>query len=151
MRRLPVAKVATIEAMGFGGLLQLATKEIRYELCQWLITTYDVPYHCIKMASLAVVDVTLRDVEATMGIPCCSLDVPIHRKRVAKGQICSIRYLESRLDSLPVGEEFKKKKSSYSLVELFWHPIVNQRECMTYGISYRTLMSQSQEIRENSC
>ena len=78
------------------------------ELCQWLITAYDVPYHRIRMASLAVVDITLADVEATMGIPCCGLDVTVHRKRVEKGQKYSIRYLESQLDSLPIGEEFKK-------------------------------------------
>ena len=108
MRRLPVAKVVAIEAMGFGGLLQLATKEIRYELCQWLITGYNVPYHRIIMASSVVVDITLADVEATMGIPCRSLDVPVHRRRVAKGRIYSIRYLESQLDSLPVSEEFTK-------------------------------------------
>ena len=94
MRRLLVAKVAAIKVMGFGGLLQLVTKEIIYELCQWLITADDVPYHRIRMASSAVVDVTLADVKATMGIPCRSL-VPIHRRRVAKGQIYSIRYLES--------------------------------------------------------
>ena len=78
MRRFPVAKVAAIEAMGFGGLLQLAIKDIRYELCQWLITAYDVPYHRIKMASSIVLDVTLADVEDTMGIPCHGLDVPVH-------------------------------------------------------------------------
>ena len=107
VRRLPVAKVAAIKAMGFGGLLQLETKEIIYELCKWLITAYDVPYHRIKMESSAVVDVTLADVKATMGIPCCGFDVPVHQKRVAKDQRYNIRYLESQLDSLPVGEEFK--------------------------------------------
>ena len=60
------------------------------------------------MASSVVIDVTLDDVEATMGIPCRSLDVPVHQRQVAKGQIYSIRYLESQLDSLPVGEEFTK-------------------------------------------
>ena len=30
VRHLPIAKVAAIEAMGFGGFLQLATKEIKY-------------------------------------------------------------------------------------------------------------------------
>ena len=95
MRRLLVAKVEAIIAMGFGGLLQLATKEIIYELCQWLITAYDVPYHRIIMASSVVLDVTLADVEAAMGIPCRSLNVPVHRRRVAKGQMYNIRYLES--------------------------------------------------------
>ena len=78
MRCLPVAKVAVIEAMGFGGLLQFATKEIKYELCQWLLSAYDVPYHLIRMARSAVVDVTLTDVEAVMGIPCRGLNVPVH-------------------------------------------------------------------------
>ena len=99
----------SIKAMGFDGLLQLATKEIRYELCQWLITAYDVLYHRTKMASSVVIDVTLADVEVAMGIPCHGLDVPVHQRRVAKGQIYSIRYLESQLDSLPIGEEFTKK------------------------------------------
>ena len=85
MRHFPVTKVASIEAMGFGGLLQLATKEIRYELCQWLISAYDVPYHCIRMASSVVIDVTLADVEAAMGISCRVLDVLVHPKRVVKG------------------------------------------------------------------
>ena len=85
MRRLLIAKVAAIEAMGFSGLLQLATKEIRYELCQWLITGYDVPYHRIIMVSSIVVDITLADVEATMGIPCRGLDLPFHLRQVAKG------------------------------------------------------------------
>ena len=67
------------------------------------------------MASLAVVDVTFAEVEATMGIPCHGLDVLVHRRRVAKGHMYSIRYLESQLDSLPVDEEFKKI-SSYSRV-----------------------------------
>ena len=58
MRLLPVAKVEAIETTGFGGLLQLATKEIRYGLCQWLIIAYDVPYHRIRMASSVIVDVT---------------------------------------------------------------------------------------------
>ena len=85
LRRLPITKVAAIKAMGFGGLLHLATKEIKYELCQWLISTYDVPYHRIRMESSVVVNVRLANVEASMGIPCRSLDVPVHRRRVAKG------------------------------------------------------------------
>ena len=60
------------------------------------------------MASLVVVDVTLADVEAAMGIPCRDLDVPVHPRQVAKGKIYSILYLESQLDSLHVGDEFTK-------------------------------------------
>ena len=60
------------------------------------------------MESSVVVDVTLADVEAAMGIPCRGLDVLVHQRRVAKGHIYNIRCLKSRLDSLPVGEEFTK-------------------------------------------
>ena len=51
----------------------LATKELRYYLVQWLISTYDVPYHRIRMGNSVCVDVTLKDVEATIGIPCDGL------------------------------------------------------------------------------
>ena len=60
------------------------------------------------MASSVVVDVTLADVEAAMGIPFHSLDVSVHQRWVVNGQIYNIQYLESQLDSLPVGEEFTK-------------------------------------------
>ena len=58
------------------------------------------------MASLVVVELTLVDIEAV--IPYHGLDVPVHRRRVTKGRIYSIRYLKSQLDSLPIGEEFRK-------------------------------------------
>ena len=51
-----------------------------------------------------VLNVTLADVEAAMGIPCHGLDVLVHQRQVAKGQIYNIRCLKSQLDSLPVGE-----------------------------------------------
>ena len=108
VRGLLVDKVVAIKAMGFDGLLQLATKEIRYELCQWLIFAYDVQYHRIRLASSIVVDVTLGDVDVTMGLPCRGLDVLVHPRWVTKDQLYSIRYLESWLVSLPVGNEYTK-------------------------------------------
>ena len=51
---------------------------------------------------------TLGDVKVVMGIPCHDLDVPVHPRWVAKAQLYSIRYLESHLYSLPVGDEFTK-------------------------------------------
>ena len=76
--RIPDDKVVAIDRIGFGGLLLLATKELRYELSQWLILAYNVPYYRIRMGSLVCVDVTLRDIEAAMGIPCHSLVLPVH-------------------------------------------------------------------------
>ena len=85
-----------------------------------------------------------------MGIPCRGLDVPIHRRWVEKGKIYSKRYLESQLDSLPVGEEFTKFFLILTCATIF-APNSKLKGMHDLGISYGTLMSQSQEIGENSC
>ena len=106
--RLPTDKIAAIDRIGFGGLLMLETKELRYKLVQWLISTYDVPYHRIRMDSSIFVDVTIRDVEAAMGIPCDGLVLLVHPNRVVRVATCTVGFLESQLVSLPIGEEFIK-------------------------------------------
>ena len=64
-------------------------------------------FHTIIRCFISVVvDITLADIKIAIIIPCCDLDVPVHRRWVVKGQIYSIRYLESQLDSLPIAEEF---------------------------------------------
>ena len=136
--------------MGFGRLLQLTTKEIKYELCQWLITAYNVPYHRIRMASSVVVDVTLADVEATMGIPWCSLDVLVHQRRVMKGQIYSIQYLESQLDSLPVGEEVTKSFLIFTCATILAPNSKPEGMHDLWDILWDINVS-VQEIGENSC
>ena len=86
----------------------LATKELRYKLVQWLISAYDVPYHHIRMGNFVFMDVTIRDVEASMGIPCDGLVLPIHPNRVVRCATYTIGFLESQLVSLPIDEEFIK-------------------------------------------
>ena len=44
-------KLNAIRELGFGGLLQLACKELRYKLFNWLITRYDVTSHTIMLES----------------------------------------------------------------------------------------------------
>ena len=101
-------KHAAIAAMGFGGLLQLATTELRHELCTWLMSVYDVAYHRIRMATSDYLEVRLIDVEHALGIPCDGADVPLHPRRVAKSASYNMNYLESELQSLPVGDGFRK-------------------------------------------
>ena len=108
-------KGAKIDRIGFGGLLLLATKDLRYKLIQWLISAYDVPYHRIIMDSSAFVDVTLRDVEATMAIPCDGLVIPIHLNRVTRGTKYTIGFVESQFVSLLIDEEFIVTQSLNSL------------------------------------
>ncbi|KAJ9672877.1 hypothetical protein PVL29_026222 [Vitis rotundifolia] len=54
--------------MGFGGLLDLACWELRYELSAWIIFNYDFAYHQLNMAIGIVVPVTKEDVSKIMGI-----------------------------------------------------------------------------------
>ena len=73
----------------------LETKELRYELVQGLISAYDVPYHRIRMGSWIFVDVTIRDVQVVMGIPCDDLVLLVHPIRAVRGTPCTFRFLES--------------------------------------------------------
>ena len=73
-----------------------------------LISTYDVPYHRIRMGSSIFVDVTTRDVEAAMEISCDDLVLPIHLNWVAKDATYIIGFVESQLVPLPISEEFIK-------------------------------------------
>ena len=97
-----------IDCIRFGWLLLLVTTELWYELVQWLISAYNVPYHRIRMGSSVFVDVTLRDVEATIGIPCDSFVLPVHPNWAARGAAYTVGFLESQLVSLPIDEEFIK-------------------------------------------
>ena len=102
-------KKALIEDIGFGGLLQLQCKEIRYELCHWLISQYDMAYSCITMATSAHMCVTLKDVESIMGIPCDGVDIALPRRRHVESINYNMSKLEEEIHLLGVGGEFLKK------------------------------------------
>lgn len=66
--------------MGFGGLVQLACKQIRHELCHWLISNYNnVAYQLAKKST--GIPVTIEDVSQIMGIPASGTDVALPKKR----------------------------------------------------------------------
>ena len=60
-------------------------------------------------------DVTLRDVEAAVGIPCDGLVLPIHLNWVTRGAKYTIGFVESQFVSLFIEEEFIVTRSLDSL------------------------------------
>ncbi|RVW20025.1 hypothetical protein CK203_113603 [Vitis vinifera] len=62
MDTLPMDKKNAIGDMGFGGLLQLGCKELRYELITWIVANYDIGYHRLCMETKVVVPVMPKDV-----------------------------------------------------------------------------------------
>ena len=49
MGMLSEEKKQVITTLGFGGLLRLPCREVRLDLCHWIITHYDVLYHCFGL------------------------------------------------------------------------------------------------------
>ena len=68
--KLSAEKLDAIRDVGFGGLLQLAYKELCFELCQCIIAHYDVAYQHMKIEGDHILRITINDVQDVMGIPC---------------------------------------------------------------------------------
>ncbi|XP_034685670.1 uncharacterized protein LOC117914432 [Vitis riparia] len=94
--------------MGFGGLLQLGCKELRYELITWIVASYDIGYHRLCMDTRVAVPVTPKDVREVLGIPDDGVDILIYNRRGTPNRTYDIKILEANLRDLPVGEEFMK-------------------------------------------
>ncbi|RVW74065.1 Ubiquitin-like-specific protease ESD4 [Vitis vinifera] len=105
--RLPDDKRDAITEIGFGGLLHLACRELRYELCSWIISNYDTAYHQLNMATGVVVPVTAQDVGNIMGIP-CGEEIVVHTRRGTSNRTYTISLLEQNLENLAIGDDFRK-------------------------------------------
>ena len=108
IHQLPEHKLEAIRGFGFGGLIQLACREIRYELCHYLISKYEVEYHRIRLERDRTLDVTVDDVMNVMGIPLGGLDVIVHLRRGLSSRVYSLNWLEESLIHFEVGDEFQK-------------------------------------------
>ncbi|RVW73924.1 hypothetical protein CK203_056317 [Vitis vinifera] len=86
--------------MGFGGLLTFACRELRYELCGWLISQYDFTYHRLNMATDNAITVNEEHVNS-----------PSNRTN-------TLRVLEQNLKNLPVCDEFLKSFLIFSCATL---------------------------------
>ena len=94
--------------MGFGELLQLGCKELRYELMMWIVPNYDIGYHCLCMQTKVVVPITPKDVREVLDIPDNGVDILIYNRRGTPNHTYDIKILEDNLCDLPVGKELMK-------------------------------------------
>ena len=95
-----------IRGFGFGGLIQLACREIRYELCHYLISHYEVAYHHVGLERDRTLNVTVDNVMNVMGIPLGGPDVIVHQRRGLTSRVYLLNRLEESLTDLEVGNEF---------------------------------------------
>ena len=101
-------KLEAIKGFGFGGLIQLTCREIRYELCHYLILHYELAYHHIRLERDRTLDVTIDNVMNVMGIPFGGPDVIVHPLHGLTSRVYSLNRLEESLIDLEVGNEFQK-------------------------------------------
>ena len=99
-------KLEAIRGFRFGGLIQLACREIRYELCHYLISHYEVAYHRIRLERDRTIDVTIDDDMNVMGFPLGGPDVIVHPWRGLTSRVYSLNRLKESLIDLEVGNEF---------------------------------------------
>ncbi|RVW92731.1 hypothetical protein CK203_042572 [Vitis vinifera] len=108
MDTFPMDKKNAFSDMGFGGLLQLGCKELRYELITWIVANYDIGYHRLCMETKVAVPITPKDVKEVLGIPDNGVDILIYNRHGTPNHIYDIKILEANLRDLLVGEEFMK-------------------------------------------
>ncbi|RVW99508.1 uncharacterized protein LOC100852586 isoform X1 [Vitis vinifera] len=105
---LSVEKKNVISGMGFGGLMQLGCRELRYDLLTWIVANYDIGYHRVCMQTNVAVPITPQDVREVLGIPDQGVDIVIHNRRATPNCTYNIKVLEDKLHDLPIGDEFMK-------------------------------------------
>ncbi|KAJ9697323.1 hypothetical protein PVL29_009223 [Vitis rotundifolia] len=93
--------------MGFKGLLDLACWELRYELCAWIISNYDIAYPQLNMAISIAIPI-IEDVSKVMGIPSNGVDIVVHTRKDTSNRTYTISLLEQNLYNLPISDEFRK-------------------------------------------
>ena len=86
----------------------MVCRELRYELCSWIISNYDTAYHQLNMATGVVVPVTAQDVGNIMGIPCNGEEIVVHTRRGTSNRTYTISLLEQNLENLAIGDDFRK-------------------------------------------
>ena len=104
--------------MGFEGLLTFACRELRYELCGWLMSQYDFTYHRLNMGIGNAISVTEEHVSKVMGIPISKADMVILKKTGSSNRTYTLKVLEQNLENFPVCDEFLKTFLIFSCATL---------------------------------
>ncbi|RVW58946.1 hypothetical protein CK203_107671 [Vitis vinifera] len=107
LRRLPPEKLDVVRDLQFGGLLHLNCKEIRHNICTWLIAHFNVGYKCIEITSHRRYDLTAADVGLVFGLPTTGRILHI-ATTPSDHPFGTLNTCEERLLNLPIGEEFRR-------------------------------------------
>ena len=95
MDTLPMDKKNAISDMGFGDLMQLSCKELRYELITWIVANYDIGYYRLCMETKVDVPVTPKDVREVLGILDNGVDILIYNRHGTPNRTYNIKILEA--------------------------------------------------------
>lgn len=133
--------------MGFEGLLQLACKELRYELITQIIVNYDVSHHRLHMVTKIAIPVIPKDVsEVVIGILDNGVDIVVYNRRSMKNHTNNMQILEGNLHIYQLVTTSRNPSSSL-LVPLSFYP--TQKGCMTYRTQFGIAMWLLKKIRQN--
>ena len=105
--RLPVEKLKVVRDLQFGGLLNLNCKEIRHNICLWLINHFNVGFRRIDISSDKSYDLTTADAGLVFGLLTTEqiLQIALTSSDHSFG---TLNTCEERLLNLLVGKEFRK-------------------------------------------
>nr|CAN61574.1 hypothetical protein VITISV_023349 [Vitis vinifera] len=105
--RLPVDKLEVVRDLQFGGLLNLNCKEIRHNICLWLIDHFNVGFRRIDISFDKSYDLTTTDVDLVFGLSTSGRILQI-ASTPSEHPFGTLNTCEERLFDLPVGEEFRR-------------------------------------------
>ncbi|KAL6325791.1 hypothetical protein AAG906_026620 [Vitis piasezkii] len=104
---LLVEKLEVVRDLQFGGLLNLNCKEIRHNICLWLIDHFNIGFRCIDISFDKSYDLTVANVGLVFGLPTIGRILQI-ASTPSNYPFDTLNTCEERLLNLPVGEEFHR-------------------------------------------
>ena len=106
-----------VRDLRFGGLLNLNCKEIRHNICLWLIDHFNVGFRCIDISFDKSYDLTTADVGLVFGLPTTKRILQI-ASTPSNYLFSTLNTCEERFLNLPVGEEFHRCFLYYACVTI---------------------------------
>ena len=105
--RLPVDKLEVVRDLQFGGLLNLNCKEIRHNICLWLIDHFNVGFKRIDISSDKSYDLIATDVGLVFSLQTIGRILQV-ASTPSNYSFDTLNTCEKRLLNLPVEEEFRR-------------------------------------------
>ena len=147
--RLDKGKQQAIRDMYFGGLLPIKYKEVRHNLCLWLIQHFDFRLRKLQLSSSHQLEVIPTSVNEMFGLPMHGWILQVSSNSTDH-PFRSIRECEDKLHDLPVGAKFRRAFIFYACTTILaplscvdgcrniWH--------MLHGDSFRNNINWAQFV-----